>query len=157
MLEYILGLVCGRFLPPNQLFNRRFRRPTFIRKQKMDNLESGFKATIQDKSCGIKSNMLNRLNTQQFLNGHTPIEPSDHLSGKLWRNNPYNEFSRVSKIAEVQKLILHLYGPSATLDNLLYGIEIFTSDPECIDVLDEYIAVLRKNCRYYDYLMQLSN
>jgi hypothetical protein len=144
MLEYIIGRSCGRFLPPNQLLNRRFRRPSFIRKQKIDDPESWFKANIHDRSCGIKNNMLNRLNTQQFLNCDIPIEP-------------YDDLSRVSKIAEVKRLILHLYGPSATLDNLLRGIEIFASDPECIDMLDEYIAVLRKNCKYYDDLMQLSN
>jgi hypothetical protein len=157
MPEYITGRSCGRFLPPNQLLNRRFRRPSFIRKQKIDDPESWFKANIRDRSCGIKSNMLNRLNTQQFLNGDIPIEPSVCISDKLWLNKPYDDFSRVSKIAEVQRLILHLYGPSATLDNLLRGIEIFTSDPEYIDMLDEYIAVLRKNCKYHDDLMQLSN
>jgi hypothetical protein len=123
----------------------------------MDDPESWFKANIHDRSCGIKSNMLNRLNTQQFLNGDTPIEPTGHISAKLSPNKPYDEFSRVSKIAEVRRLILHLYGPSATLDNLLYAIEIFTSDPELRDVLDKYIVVLRKNCKYYDDLMQLSN
>jgi hypothetical protein len=157
MLEYIIGRGCGRFLPPNQLFNSRFRRPSFIRKQKMDNPESWFKATIHDKSCGIKSNMLNKLNTQQFLNGDTSIEPTGHISVKLSPNKPYDEFSHVSKIAEVRRLILDHYGHSATLDNLLYWIEIFTSDPELINELDDYLAVLRKNCRYYDDLMQLSN
>lgn len=123
----------------------------------MDNSDSGFKATMHDKSCGIKSNMLNKLNTQQFVNGDTSTEPSDHISDKLSPNNPYDEFSRVSKMAEVRSLILDHYGPSAALDNLLHGIEIYTSDPELIKVLDEYLAVLRKNCRYYDDLKQLSN
>lgn len=77
MLEYVIGRSCGRFLPANQLFNRRFRRPSFIRNQKMDNLESGFSATIRDMSCGIKSHMLNRMDTQHFRNS---IEPSHRLS-----------------------------------------------------------------------------
>ena len=70
MLEYIIGRSCGHFLPPNQLSNRRFRRPTFIRNQKMDNLESGFGATIH--------------------------EPSHHLSNKITQNERYDEFSHVS-------------------------------------------------------------
>jgi hypothetical protein len=55
-------------------------------------------------------------------------------------------------MAEVRRLILDHYGPSATLDNLLDGIEIYTSDPDCIKELDEFLARLRKNCRYYDSL-----
>ena len=157
MLEYIIGRSCGRFLPPNQLFNRRFRRPSFIRKQKMDNPESGFKSTIHDKSFGIKSDMLNKLNTHQFLYGDASIEPSDHISNKLSPNDHFDEFSRVSKLAEVRRLIVDHYGHSAALDNLLYGIEIYTSDPELMNVLDEYLAVLWKNCKYSDDLMQLSN
>ncbi|MDQ4012670.1 MAG: hypothetical protein M3146_02970 [Thermoproteota archaeon] len=101
--------------------------------------------------------MLNKLNTQQFVNGDTFTEASDHTSDRLSPNDPYNEFSRVSKMAELQSLILDHYGPSAALDNLLHGIEIFTSDPERMKVLDEHLAVLRKNCRYYDDLEQLSN
>jgi hypothetical protein len=123
----------------------------------MDDPESWFKANIHDRSSGTKSNMLNRLNTQQFQNGYIPTEPSDCISDKLWLNKRYDDFSRVSKIAEVQRLTLHLYGPSATLDNLLRRLEIFASDPECMAVLDEHIAVLRKNCKYYDDLMQLSH
>jgi hypothetical protein len=101
--------------------------------------------------------MLNRSNTPQFLNGDIPIEPSDRMSEKLSPNKSDDDFNRVSKIAEVRGLYLHLYGPSAALDNLLLGIKIFASDPECIDVLDGHIALLRKNCKYYDDLMQLSN
>jgi hypothetical protein len=121
----------------------------------MDNPDSGFKATMHDKSCGIKSNMLNKLNTQQFVNGDTFTEPTDHTSDILSPNKPYDEFSRVSTMAELQSLILDHYGPSAALDNLLHGI--FASDPERIKVLDEYLAVLRKICRYHDDLKQLSN
>jgi hypothetical protein len=136
MLEYIIGRSCGRFLPPNQLFNRRSGRPSFIRNQKMDNLESGFNATIHDMSCGIKTYMLNRMDTQHFQNVNPSIEPSHRLSNKITQNEPYDEFSRVSKMAEVRR---------ATLDNLLDGIEIYTSDPDCIKVLDEYLAKLRKD------------
>jgi hypothetical protein len=123
----------------------------------MDDPESWFKDNIHDRSFGNKSSILNRLKTQQFLNGDIHSEPSDCISDELLPKKPYDDFSRVSKIAEVQRLILHLYGPSANLDNLLHGIGNLTSDPECIYMLDEYIAVLRKNCKYYDDLMQLSN
>jgi hypothetical protein len=102
----------------------------------MDNLESGFNATIHDMSCGIKTYMLNRMDTQHFQNVNPSIEPSHRLSNKITQNEPYDEFSRVSKMAEVRR---------ATLDNLLDGIEIYTSDPDCIKVLDEYLAKLRKD------------
>ena len=75
MLEYIIGRSCGRFLPPNQLSNRRFRRPIFIGNQKMDNIESGFGATVH--------------------------EPS-RLSNKITQNESYDEFSRVSNLAELK-------------------------------------------------------
>jgi hypothetical protein len=123
----------------------------------MDNLESGFNAIIHDMSCGIKTHMLNRMDTRHFQNVNPSIEPSHRLSNKITQNEPYDEFSRVSKMAEVRRLILDHYGPSATLDNLLDGIEIYTSDPDCIKVLDEYLAKLRKYCRYYDSLMKLFN
>jgi hypothetical protein len=42
----------------------------------MDNLESRFNATIHDMSCGIKSHMLNRIDTQHFQNAIHSIEPS---------------------------------------------------------------------------------
>lgn len=50
MLEYIIGRSCGHFLPPNQLSNRQFRRPTFTWNQKMNNIESGFGATVHEAS-----------------------------------------------------------------------------------------------------------
>jgi hypothetical protein len=94
MLEYIIGRSCGRFLPPNQLSNRRFRRPTFIRNQRMDNLESGFGATIH--------------------------ESSHHLSNKITRNEHYDEFSRVSNLAEVKRSLVQRFGPSASLDRHMH-------------------------------------
>ncbi len=157
MLEYIIGRCCGRFLPPNQLFNRRFRRPTFIRNQKMDNPDSGFKATMHDKSCGIKSNMLNKLNTQQFVNGDTFTEPTDRTSDRLSPNKPYDEFSRVSKLAVIKRLLLRRFGPSAALDRHMRILAHFSSDPEYKNALNEYLAWLRRFCRYYDDLMQLAN
>jgi hypothetical protein len=60
----------------------------------MDNPDSGFKCTIHDKSFGIKSDMLNKLDTHQFLYGDTSIEPSDHIADKLSPNDHYDEFSR---------------------------------------------------------------
>jgi hypothetical protein len=123
----------------------------------MDNLESGFNAIIHDMSCGLKTHMLNRIDPRQFQNVNLSIEPSHRSSNKIRQNEPYDEFSRVSKMAEVRRLILDHYGPSATLDNFLDGIEIYTSDPDCIKELDEFLAGLRKNCRYYDSLMQLFN
>jgi hypothetical protein len=92
------------------------------------------------------------MDTQHSRNS---IEPSPRLSNKITQTETDDEFSRVSKMAEVRGLILDHYGPSATLDNLLYGIEIYTSDPDCIKELDQFLAGIRKNCRYYDSLMQL--
>jgi hypothetical protein len=131
MLECIIGRSCGRFLPPNQLFNRRFRRPSFIRKQKMDNLESGFGATIH--------------------------EPSHHLSNKITQNEHYDEFSRVSNLAEVKRLLVQRFGPSASLDRHMHILALFTSIPGNRNEVDKYLAWLRRFCRYYDNLMQLAN
>jgi hypothetical protein len=89
-LEYIIGRSCGRFLPPNQSSKRQFRRPTFLRNQKMDNLESGFGVAIH--------------------------EPSHHLSNKITQNEHYNEFSRVSSLAEVKRLLVQRFGHSPSLD-----------------------------------------
>jgi hypothetical protein len=157
MLEYIIGRCSGRFLPPNQLINRRFRRPTFIRNQKMDNPDSGFKATMHDKSCGIKSNMLNKLNTQQFVNGDTFTESNDHTSDRLSPNKPYDEFSRVSMLAVIKRLLLRRFGPSASLDRHMRILAHFSFDPEYKNALNEYLAWLGRFCRYYDDLMQLAN
>jgi hypothetical protein len=103
MLEHIIGRSRGRFLPPNQLSNRRFRRPTFIRNQKMDNLESGFGATIH--------------------------EPSHHLSNKITQNKHYDEFSRVSNLAEVKRLLVQRFNPPASLDGHMHILALFTSIP----------------------------
>jgi hypothetical protein len=131
MLEYIIGRSCGRFLPPNQLSNRRFRRPTFIRNQKMDNLESGSGATVH--------------------------EPSHHLSNKITQNESHDEFSRISKLAEIKRLLLQRFGPSAALDRHMRILANFSSDPEYRNAFNESLTWLRRFCRYYDDLMQLAN
>lgn len=131
MLEYIIGRSCGHFLPPNQLSNRQFRRPTFTRNQKMNNIESGFGATV--------------------------YEASHRLSNKITQNESYDELSRVSKLAEIKRLLVQRFGQSASFDRLLHILAIFTANPEYRNELDKYLAWLRRFCRYYDALMRLSN
>ena len=131
MLEYIIGRSCGHFLPPNQLSNRRFRRPTFTRNQKMNNIESGFGATVH--------------------------EASHRLSNKITQTETDDEFSRVSKMAEIKRLLVQRFGQSASFDRLLHILALFTAIPEYRKELDKYLAWLRRYCRYYDALMQLAN
>ena len=131
MLEYIIGRSCGRFLPPNQLSNRRFRRPIFIGNQKMDNIESGFGATVH--------------------------EASHRLSNKITQNESYDEFSRVSNMAEVKRLLVQRFGQSASIDRLMHILTLFTSIPEYRNELNKYLAWLRRFCRYYDAIMRLAN
>ena len=131
MLEYIIGRSSGRFLTPNQLSNRRFRRPTFTRNQKMNNIESGFGATVH--------------------------EASHRLSNKITQNESYDEFSRVSKLAEIKRLLVQRFGQSASFDRLLHILALFTATPEYRNELDKYLAWLREFCRYYDALMRLAN
>ena len=130
MLEYIIGRSCGCFLPPNQLSNRRFRRPIFIGNQKMDNIESGFGATVH--------------------------EPS-RSSNKITQNESYDEFSRVSNLAEVKRLLVQRFGQSASIDRLMHILTLFTSIPGYRNELNKYLAWLRRICRYYDDLMRLAN
>jgi hypothetical protein len=130
MLEYIIGRSCGHFLPPNQLSNRRFRRPTFTRNQKMNNIESGFGATVH--------------------------EASHRLSNKVTQNESYDEFSRVSTLAEIKRLLVQRFGQSASFDRLLHILALFTAIPKCRNELDKYLAWLRRFCRYYDALMRLA-
>ena len=131
MLEYIIGRSCGHFLPPNQLSNRRFRRPTFTRNQKMNNIESDFGATVH--------------------------EASHRLSNKITHNESYDEFSRVSKLAEIKRLLVQRFGQSASIDRLMHILTLFTSIPEYRNELNKYLAWLRRICRYYDDLMRLAN
>lgn len=131
MLEYIIGRSCGHFLPPNQLSNRRFRRPTFTRNQKMNNIESCFGATVH--------------------------EASHRLSNKITQNESYDEFSRISKLAEIKRLLVHRFGQSASFDRLLHILALSTSILEYRNELNKYLAWLRRFCRYYDALMRLAN
>ena len=113
----------------------------------MDNPDSGFKATMHDKSCGIKSNMLNKLNSQQFVNGDTFTESTDRISDRLSPNKPYDEFSRVSMLAAIKRLLLQRFGPSGSLDRHMRILAHFSSDPEYKNALNEYLAWLRRFCR----------
>jgi hypothetical protein len=131
MLEYIIGRSCGHFLPPNQLSNRRFRRPIFIRNQTMDNIESGFEATVH--------------------------EATHRLSNKITQNESHDEFSRVSKLAEIKRLFVQRFGQSASFDRHLHILALLTSIPEYRNELDKYLEWLRGFCRYYDALMRLTN
>jgi hypothetical protein len=128
MLEYIIGRSCGHFLPPNQLSNRRFRRPTFT---KMNNIESCFGATVHGAS--------------------------HRLSNKITQNESYDEFSRVSKLAEIKRLLVQRFGQSASFDRLLHILALSTANPEYRNELDKYLAWLRRFCRDYDALMGLAN
>ena len=130
MLEYIIGRSCGRFLPPNQLSNRWFRRPIFIRNQKMDNIESGLGATVH--------------------------EASHRLSNKITQNESYDEFSLVSKLAEIKRLLVQWFGQSASFDRM-HILALFTAIPEYRNELDKYLAWHRRFCRYYDALVRLAN
>ena len=129
-LEYIIWRASCQSLSGSQLFNRRFGRPFFLRKQRMENHESGFKATPRDKYLGAKSHIINQVNTQQFLNDDISIERSDRISDIISPDDPYYEPNRISKLAEVKKLRLDCLGPSSTLDNFIYGLALFTADPE---------------------------
>ena len=131
MPEYIVGRSCGHFLPPSHLSNRRFRRPIFIKNPKMDNIESGFGATVH--------------------------EASHRLSNKITHNESYDEFNRVSKLAEIKRLLVQRFGQSASIDRLMHILTLFTSIPEYRNELNKYLAWLRKICRYYDDLMRLAN
>jgi hypothetical protein len=123
----------------------------------MENHESRFKATPRDKYLGAKSHIINQVNTQQFLNDDISIERSDRISDIISPDDPYYEPNRISKLAEVKKLRLDCLGPSSTLDNFIYGLALFTADPELRDQFDKYLAWLSKYCRYCDDLTQLSN
>jgi hypothetical protein len=131
MLEYIIGRSCGHFLSPNQLSNRRFRRPIFIRNQKMDDIESGFGATVH--------------------------EASHVLSNKIAQKESYDEFSRVSNLAEVKRLLVQRSGQSASIDRHMHILALFTSIPGYRNELGKYLAWLRGICRYYNDLMRLAN
>lgn len=97
MLEYIIGRSCGHFLPPKQLSNRQFRRPTFTRNQKMNNIESGFGATVH--------------------------EASHRLSNKITQNESYDEFSRVSKLAEIKRLLVQRFANQPlSIDFCIYSL-----------------------------------
>ena len=113
----------------NLHFNR-FRRLIFIRNQKMDDIESGFGATVH--------------------------EASHRLSNKITRNESYDEFSRVSNLAEVKRLLVQRSGQSASIDRHMHILALFTSIPEYRNELDKYLAWLRRFCRYYDALMRLA-
>ena len=129
MLEYIIGRSCGRFLPPNQPSNGRFRRPIFIRNQRW-----------------ITSSPVSEL---LYMTSH-------RLSNKITQNESYDEFSRVSKLAEIKRLLVQRFGQSASFDRLLHILALSTAIPEYRNELDKYLAWLRRFCRYYDALMRLA-
>ncbi|MDQ3840260.1 MAG: hypothetical protein M3297_13450 [Thermoproteota archaeon] len=53
----------------------------------MENPGPWLKATPIDKPAGVKSHMINQLNTQQFLNNDTSFERPDNISDKIWLND----------------------------------------------------------------------
>jgi hypothetical protein len=69
------------------MFNRHSGGRFFLRKQKMENPGPWLKATPIDKPAGVKSHMINQLNTQQFLNNDTSFERPDNISDKIWLND----------------------------------------------------------------------
>jgi hypothetical protein len=97
----------------------------------MDNIESSFGATVHDAS--------------------------HRLSNKITHNESYDEFSRVSYLAEVKRLLVQRFGQSASIDRLMHILTLFTSIPEYRNELNKYLAWLRRICRYYDDLMRLAN
>ena len=76
---------------------------------------------------------------------------------KITRNESFDEFSRVSNLAEVKRLLVQRFGQSASIDRLMHILTLFTSIPEYRNELNEYLVWLRRICRYYDDLMGLAN
>jgi hypothetical protein len=97
----------------------------------MDNIESGYGATLH--------------------------EAFHRLSNKITQNESYDEFSRVSNLAEVKRLLVQRFGQSASIDRHMRILALFTSIPEYRNELDKYLARLHRICRYYDDLMRLAN
>ena len=93
----------------------------------MNNIESGFEATVH--------------------------EASHRLSNKITQNEYYDEFNRVSKLAEIKRLLVQRFGQSASIDRLLPILALFTAIPTYRNELDKYLAF----CIYYDALMRLAN